>query len=129
MRLWLRRYTKLEYRRNFTDADVASAWLTSSRLLRKSNLTGQAYQAMLHAAQLKDRSATIEHARLLWKDGHHRKAIQTLDAAISSNEFVSSTTSPMPAESRPSASLRAQHQNMLAARVRSSCKIVLYGES
>jgi hypothetical protein len=33
------------------------------------------------------------HARLLWKDGHHRKAIQTLEGAISANEATSSTSS------------------------------------
>lgn len=67
---------------------------------------------MLHAARLKDRSATIEHARLLWKDGHHRKAIQTLEGAIAANEFAAILPSSDDIESNPH-----QNQNMLAARV------------
>lgn len=66
---------------------------------------------MLHAARLKDRSATIEHARLLWKDGHHRKAIQILKGAIAANEFAANPSSG-DAESNSD-----RHQNMLAARV------------
>lgn len=66
---------------------------------------------MLRAARLKDRSATIEHARLLWKDGHHRKAIQTLEGAIAANEFASDTSS--------SGGLKNEkQQNLIAARVR-----------
>jgi serine/threonine-protein kinase ATR len=34
-------------------------------------------------------SATIEHSRLLWKEGHHRKAIQSLEGAIAANAFRS----------------------------------------
>ena len=44
---------------------------------------------MLHAARLGDESAAIENARLLWREGHHRKAIQTLESAIASNAFQS----------------------------------------
>ena len=75
---------------------------------------------MLHAARLKDRSSTIEHARLLWKDGHHRKAIQTLKGAIAANEFGSDPSLAGLSESASLASSRGQHQNMLAARVRRS---------
>jgi serine/threonine-protein kinase ATR len=49
----------------------------------------QSFNAVLHASQLGDESATIEHARLLWKEGHHRKAIQNLQGAIESNAFIS----------------------------------------
>lgn len=66
---------------------------------------------MLHAARLKDKSATVEHARLLWKDGHHRKAIQTLKGAIAANEFSANLPS---GDAEPN---QDQHQNMLAARV------------
>lgn len=66
---------------------------------------------MLHAARLKDRTATIEHARLLWKDGHHRKAIQTLEGAIMANEFSTS------GDPDSGSLLRDKHQNILAARV------------
>lgn len=67
---------------------------------------------MLHAARLRDSSATIEHARLLWKDGHHRKAIQTLEGAIAANEFSADTLPSDDNGLNPN-----QHQNMLAARV------------
>lgn len=72
---------------------------------------------MLHAARLNDRSATIEHARLLWKDGHHRKAIQTLEGAIAANEFSSETTS---SQERTSSLItnNGEHENLLLARVR-----------
>ncbi|KAI2851408.1 hypothetical protein CBS11350_1312 [Aspergillus niger] len=91
------------------------AILTRARLSRKSNFTNQAYQSMLHAARLNDRSATIEHARLLWKDGHHRKAIQTLEGAIAANEFSSETTS---SQERTSSLItnNGEHQNLLLAR-------------
>jgi serine/threonine-protein kinase ATR len=93
-------------------------WLTSAHLSRKNNQTSQAYQSVMHAAQLKDSSATIEHARLLWKDGHHRKAIQTLKGAIATNAFVSHDYEESYTESVPVTMDREHHQNMLAARVR-----------
>lgn len=71
---------------------------------------------MLHAARLNDRSATIEHARLLWKDGHHRKAIQTLEGAITANEFSSETATSQERTSSLIAN-NGEHQNMLLARV------------
>ncbi|OJJ46333.1 hypothetical protein ASPZODRAFT_66362 [Penicilliopsis zonata CBS 506.65] len=114
--LGLRRAT-MELSNNFAGSDIAAAWLTSARLSRKGNFTGQAYQSMLHAARLKDSSATIEHARLLWKDGHHRKAIRILEGAIAANEF--SSPAPSDVNEEPAASTtsnRMQHQNLLAAR-------------
>ena len=44
---------------------------------------------MLHASQLGAESATIEHSRLVWKEGQHRKAIQSLTGAIQANAFRS----------------------------------------
>ncbi|RDW66710.1 hypothetical protein BP5796_09459 [Coleophoma crateriformis] len=73
----------------FTTGDIASAWLTSARLARKGNAIHQSFNAVLHASQLGDDSATIEHARLLWKEGHSRKAIQSLQGAIDNNAFIS----------------------------------------
>lgn len=96
---------------------MSAAWLTSARLSRKGNFTDQAYHSMLHAARLKDRSATIEHARLLWKDGHHRKAIHTLEGAISANEAAPSASTSADTESLSFISGRGQHQNELTARV------------
>lgn len=62
--------------------------MSSARLARKSNSTHQSYNAVLHASRLGDRSSAIENAKLLWKDGHHRKAIQTLDGVMANNELV-----------------------------------------
>lgn len=107
-------FTDETNRGNFTDSDIAATWLTSARLLRKGNFITQAYHSMLHAARLKDSSATIEHARLLWKDGHHRKAIQTLEGAIAANEFAADMHPPGVNEANQNPN---QHQNILAARV------------
>lgn len=109
----------MSYRGNFAPSDIASAWLTSAHLSRKGNFTSQAYHSMLNAALLKDRSATIEHAKLLWKDGHHRKAIQTLEGAISANEATPATTSSSAdSEAVSFLSSRGQNANVTAARVR-----------
>ncbi|KGO59126.1 PIK-related kinase, FATC [Penicillium expansum] len=108
--LGLRRAT-MELAGEFADSDISAAWLTSARLSRKGNFSSQAYHSMLNAARLKDRSASIEHARLLWKDGHHRKAIQTLEGAISANEITSSTSSSVEIEAMSFLSGRGQHQN------------------
>jgi serine/threonine-protein kinase ATR len=72
----------------FAKSDIASAWLTSARLARKGNAIHQSFNAVLHASQLGNDTATIEHARLLWVEGNHRKAIQALRGAIETNAFV-----------------------------------------
>ncbi|KAH8201173.1 hypothetical protein TruAng_004641 [Truncatella angustata] len=72
-------------RSRFSDLDISSLWLTSARLARKSNSLHQSFNAVIHASQLGDSNATIENARILWKQGHNRKAIQTLRSAISSS--------------------------------------------
>ncbi|CEJ55236.1 Putative UVSB PI-3 kinase [Penicillium brasilianum] len=111
--LGLRR-AAMELAGGFGNSDISAAWLTSAHLSRKGNFTGQAYHSMLHAARLKDRSATIEHARLLWKDGHHRKAIQTLEGAIASNES-NTTTSSVDSQTASFLSGRGKNQNETAA--------------
>jgi serine/threonine-protein kinase ATR len=72
----------------FTDLDLASGWLATAKLARKSSLSNQAFNAILHATTLGEDSATIEHAKLMWRDGHHRKAIHSLEGAIDSGAFV-----------------------------------------
>lgn len=104
-------------RGDFADSDISAAWLTSARLSRKGKFSSQAYHSMLNAARLKDRSATIEHARLLWKDGHHRKAIQTLESAISANEAAPITSSSADVEPMSFSSRHGQHQNESTALV------------
>ncbi|KAK8195018.1 uncharacterized protein BKA78DRAFT_366770 [Phyllosticta capitalensis] len=87
--LGLRRAAMQLSRRGFTKLDIASTWMSSSRLARKSNLTTTAFDAVHHASRLGDDEAIIDHARLLWKDGHHRKAIQNLEGAMDANLFDS----------------------------------------
>ena len=82
-------YTANSPRRDFSRFDIASAWLTSAKLARKSNSIHQAFNAVLHVSKLGDDSATIEHSRLLWREGQHRKAIQSLEGAIAANAFRS----------------------------------------
>jgi len=95
--------------------DVASAWLTSAKLARKGNFTHQAFNAVLHASQLKDESATIEHARLLWREGSHRKAIQSLEGAIAANAFRSHDYTAA-AETATNNPTKSKQQNMLKAK-------------
>lgn len=107
-------------RLEFNKAEVASVWLTSARLARKADFTHQAFNAVLHASQLGDDSATIEHSRILWKEGHHRKAIQSLEGAIAANAFQSHnfTLVENAAASHVQAPDRQhQQQNILTARV------------
>ena len=74
-------------RHHFSNTDIASAWLTSAKMARKGDFTHQAFNAVLHASQLGEASATIEHSRLLWREDNHRKAIQSLEGAIGANAF------------------------------------------
>ncbi|KAF4435407.1 putative UVSB PI-3 kinase [Fusarium austroafricanum] len=75
----------------FTDQDISGLWLSSARLARKSNLLHQSFNAVLHASRLGDDAATIENAKLLWREDQHRKAIQVLQGAIKSNKFMTQT--------------------------------------
>ena len=96
--------------------DISSAWLTSAKLARKANLTHQAFNAVLHASRLGDESATIEHSRLLWREGQHRKAIRSLEGAIAANVFRSHDY-VQPEESMvPTDTNRPSQQNLLTAR-------------
>ncbi|WEW59433.1 serine/threonine-protein kinase M1 [Emydomyces testavorans] len=106
----------MELSPSFNELDVASVWLVISRLARKANFNEQAFNAVLHAAQLKDKSATIEYARLLWKEGHHRKAIRTLEGAIAANAFVSFDRNPGEEPPEITATDNKHKQNMLTAR-------------
>ncbi|KAK4155321.1 hypothetical protein C8A00DRAFT_42044 [Chaetomidium leptoderma] len=87
--LGIRRAAMELMRPRFSNEDISSQWLSSARLARKSGSMHQSFNAVLHAQQLGDGSAIIENARLLYKDGHHRKAIQVLQLAISTNSFIS----------------------------------------
>ncbi|KAJ5108762.1 hypothetical protein N7456_005437 [Penicillium angulare] len=111
------RRAAMELAGGFVDVDISTAWLTSSHLSRKGKFTTQAYHSMLNAARLKDGSATIEHAKLLWQDGHHRKAIQTLEGAIAANETTSTTSTLNESDTMSFvSSTRGQKQNDIPAR-------------
>lgn len=54
---------------------------------------------------------------MLWKDGYHRKAIETIKGAIAANVFVSHDNGAADVTDSMSVSSKNQNQNMLAARV------------
>ncbi|OTB07470.1 hypothetical protein M426DRAFT_8837 [Hypoxylon sp. CI-4A] len=110
--LSIRRAAMELMRPRFGDLDISALWLSSARLARKTNSMHQSFNAVLHASQLGDDSATIENARLLWKEGHNRKAIQTLKGAIESKTFISRSFIENESSER---NLESQ-QNMLTAR-------------
>ncbi|KAF9697303.1 hypothetical protein EKO04_004887 [Ascochyta lentis] len=93
--LGVRRATMLVSKINFSDLDIASAWLTTGRLARKGGFMTTAFNSVLHADQLGDGASKIEYSKLLWKEGHHRKAIQNLRGAIDSNAFQNSDSLPI----------------------------------
>jgi serine/threonine-protein kinase ATR len=73
----------------FSNLDIAAAWLTTGRLARKGGFMTTAFNSVMHAERLGDNASKIEYSKLLWKEGHHRKAIQNLRGAIESNAFQS----------------------------------------
>lgn len=97
--------------------DISSLWLTSARLARKSDSLTQSFSAVLHASRLGDDAATIENAKLLWRDKHHRKAIQMLQGAIERNKFMTQTgISAVTSESTAGATRLTPQQKLLTAR-------------
>lgn len=56
-------------------------------MARKAEFTATAFNSVLHAAELGDDASKIEYSKLMWKEGHHRKAIQNLQGALASNAF------------------------------------------
>ncbi|PFH56755.1 hypothetical protein XA68_16038 [Ophiocordyceps unilateralis] len=78
-------------RPSYTDAEVSSLWVASARLARKTDSLHRSFNAVLQASRLGDGAATIENAKLLWRDGHHRQAIQMLQGAIERNKFMTQT--------------------------------------
>ena len=67
---------------------LAASWMTTAKLARKGHNTSLAYHAVHNATRLGDESAKIEQAKLLWHEGEHRKAIQSLEGAITANAFA-----------------------------------------
>ena len=71
----------------FDELKVGSSWLTTSKLARQVGNTENAYNSVLRAYDCGDKAAKLEEARLLWRDGHQRHAIQSLESAIASGVF------------------------------------------
>ncbi|KAK3050228.1 serine/threonine-protein kinase M1 [Extremus antarcticus] len=97
----------------FDASDLGTAWLTSAKLARQSRNTQQAYNAVLRANECGDKTAKLEEARLLWRDGHQRHAIQALESSITSGVFESDTTAADPGVS---SNLHGTKQDMLSAK-------------
>ncbi|KAH7552423.1 hypothetical protein BM1_08374 [Bipolaris maydis] len=93
--LGIRRAAMKLSRVQFNKLDIASAWLTTGRLARKGDFMTTAFNSVLHAERLGDNASKIEYSKLLWKEGHHRKAIQNLRGAIDSNVFQHDETVPI----------------------------------
>ena len=97
--LGIRRAAMQLMRPKFDNNEISSLWLSTARLARKSGSIHQSFSAVLHAQQLGDATATIENARLLWKDGHHRKAIEMLQGAIKAQTLPFNPKNSIPASS------------------------------
>ncbi|KJZ74837.1 hypothetical protein HIM_05746 [Hirsutella minnesotensis 3608] len=110
--LGIRRAAMELTRPSFVDTDISSLWLASARLARKTGSLPQSFNAVLHASRLGDDAATIENAKLLWRDNHHRKAIQMLQGAIDRNKLMTQTG---PSASTGSNKLNTQ-QKLVVAR-------------
>ena len=105
----------MELTTSFSDYDIAASWQMTAKLARKAKSYSQAFNAILRASILGDKSATIEQAKLMWVEGHHRKAIQALEGAIESGTFESKSF----LSERASVTLTAeqhQQQNAVTAK-------------
>ena len=100
----------------FSKYDVAATWVASAKLARKAGFIHQAFNAVLRASQLCDESAKIEHSRLLWREGHHRKAIQSLEGAIAANAFKSQEESQIDESVTVTNQGQRRHNNLSKAR-------------
>ncbi|KAL2158380.1 hypothetical protein VTH06DRAFT_4428 [Thermothelomyces fergusii] len=114
--LGIRRAAMELMRPKFTNEEISSQWLSSARLARKYGSMHQSFNAVLHAQQLGDGSAIIENARLLYKDGHHRKAIQILQHAISTNSFINDSSISVISVPPSSSKGPEAQRNLLTAR-------------
>ncbi|EGO53602.1 phosphatidyl inositol 3-kinase [Neurospora tetrasperma FGSC 2508] len=111
--LGVRRAAMELMRTKFGDEEISSSWLATARLARKSGSTHQSFNAVLRAQQLGDSSAVIEYAKLFYKDGQHRKAIQLLQRAIDDDLF---NDGMMAIDTPTSSKSQQSHRNLLKAR-------------
>ncbi len=94
----------------FEPKDLGPSWLLSAKLARQSRNTQQAYNAILRAYDCGEQTAKLEEARLQWRDGHQRHAIQALQSSIASGIF-----DPGVVDVSVSSNIKAK-QDMLSAR-------------
>ncbi|KAI5289196.1 serine/threonine-protein kinase M1 [Ascosphaera aggregata] len=81
---------------SFDASSVASVWLQLARSARKANNIEEAFNAVTRAVKLGEPQAALEFAKLLWREGSPRKAIQMLEETINSNALASAGyTSPV----------------------------------
>lgn len=111
------RRTMFQSHEHSTQSQIGSLWLTTARLARKAGNTEAAYNAVLQAYECGDKAAKLEEARLLWRDGHGRQAISSLEGAIKSQVFDVESES-IDSTSMPSknSEFQGQKQNMLLAK-------------
>ncbi|KAK3954844.1 phosphatidyl inositol 3-kinase [Pseudoneurospora amorphoporcata] len=112
--LGVRRAAMELMRPKFGDEEISSSWLATARLARKSGSTHQSFNAVLRAQQLGDSSAVLEYAKLFYKDGQHRKAIQLLQRAIDDDVF--NNDSAMVIDTPTSSKSQESHRNLLKAK-------------
>jgi serine/threonine-protein kinase ATR len=103
--------------------ETMSAWLATAKLARKDDNTQQAYNAVHHATMLNPPLATIEYAKLLWREGQHKSAIRNLDGAIEKKILQIGTEAPNTSSSiitndtaQPPQNLRVAKAILLLAR-------------
>ncbi|PHH51422.1 Protein kinase rad3 [Ceratocystis fimbriata CBS 114723] len=81
---------------SYTNLNISSLWLASGKMSRKAGLLQQSFNSVLHASHLGDGSAIIENAKLLYKEGHGRRAIQILESAIAGNKLSAQSQQAQP---------------------------------
>ncbi|RPA73622.1 hypothetical protein BJ508DRAFT_216035 [Ascobolus immersus RN42] len=78
---------------------LAQLYITSSKLARKAGNIRLSFDHVMHASALGSILAPVEHARLLWHEGQHRKAIHLLRNAIDTH-LTPATITTSPTQSR-----------------------------
>jgi serine/threonine-protein kinase ATR len=113
--LLIRRAAMVALSGTFERADLAASYLTSARLARKAQASSQAFDMVLTATAMGDKSASIEEAKLMWAEGHHRKAIKNLEGAINTRAFIAHDY--LPTDGPVTLTTEQQnHQNVLTAK-------------
>ncbi|PWW75517.1 hypothetical protein C7212DRAFT_358109 [Tuber magnatum] len=95
---------------------IASTWLIGARLARKNGQIPQSFNSVLHASRLGAPLATVEHAKLLWLGGQHRKAISNLEGAIASNLLQGSSQEQLHDSSVHNSGVHPQPQSYVMAK-------------